>query len=525
MIFRSPYPDVTIPETPLTPFVLRQADSLATKPALIDGMTGRALSYKQLADDIRRAAGGLSRYGLRKGDVLAIYSPNLPEYAVAFHAVTVLGGITTTVSPLHTAEELAQQLRDSGATYLITAPPLAESALAAAAKAKLREVFTFGEAAGLVPFVGLLQDNEQPPEVAIDPRKDLVTLLYSSGTSGLPKGVMHTHYGTVAGVRLLLAADPYQEEDTLIGVAPFSHILGLWAVLNAGLASGATIVTMPRFDLEQFLRLVQQYRVTRAGIAPPIVQALAKQSLVDRYDLSSLKALLSGGAPLGEETLRACAKRLGCAVRKGYGLTEVAPVSHLTPTYGSHLSSVGPCMPNTECRVVDPATGREQGPNELGEIWVRGPQMMKGYLNQPAATAQAMDGQGWLHTGDIGYVDPEGYLYIVDRLKEMIKYKGYQVAPAELEAVLLSHPRIVDAAVIPSPDEEAGEVPKAFVVLKGEETPEEILGWVNARVAAYKRIRRLEVVKEIPKSPSGKILRRILIQREREQGRSRSSVS
>jgi acyl-CoA synthetase (AMP-forming)/AMP-acid ligase II len=522
MIFHSPYPNVIIPEIPLTPFVLRQAGDLATKPALVDGITGRILSYKQLADDIHRAAVGLSRCGLRKGDVLAIYSPNLPEYAVAFHAVAVLGGVITTVSPLHTADELAQQLRDSGAAYLITVSPLAEKARTAAAKTKLREVFIFGEADGMISFASLLEDHQQPPEVTIDPRKDLVTLLYSSGTSGLPKGVMHTHYSTMAGISVLLAADPYHEQDTLIGVAPFSHILGLWAVLNAGLASGATIVTIPRFDLEQFLQLVQQYRITRAGIAPPIVQALAKHPLVDHYDLSSLKALLSGGAPLGEETMSTCAKRLGCAVRKGYGLTEVAPVAHLTSAYGSHLSSVGVCMPNTECKGVDPVTGQEQGPNEPGEIWVRGPQMMKGYLNQPAATAQAIDGQGWLHTGDIGYVDPDGYLYIVDRLKEIIKYKGYQVAPAELEAVLMSHPMIADAAVIPSPDEEAGEVPKAFVVLRGEETPEEIVRWVNERVAAYKRIRRLEIIKEIPKSPSGKILRRILIQHERKQVRVRS---
>lgn len=522
MIFRSPYPDVTIPEVPLTPFVLRQADSLTTKPALIDGITGRVLSYKQLAEDIRRAAGGLCRYGVCKGDVLAIYSPNIPDYAVAFYAVTALGGITTTVSPLHTAEELSQQLRDSGAAYLITAPPLAEKALTAVAKTKLRGVFVFGEAAGMIPFASLLEDYKQLPEVTIDPREDLAMLLYSSGTSGLPKGVMHTHYGTVAGISLLLAADPYHEQDTLIGVVPFSHILGLWAILIAGLVSGTTIVTMSRFDLEQFLQLVQHYRVTRAAVAPPIVQALAKHPLVAHYDLSSLEVLLSGGAPLGEEVMRACARRLGCAVRKGYGLTEVAPVAHLTSTYGSHLRSVGPCMPNTECMVVDPITGKGQGPNEPGEIWVRGPQMMRGYLNQPAATAQVIDGQGWFHTGDIGYVDQDGYLYIVDRLKEIIKYKGYQVAPAELEAVLMSHPMIVDAAVIPSPDEEAGEVPKAFVVLRGGGTPEEIIGWVNERVAAYKRIRRFEVVQEIPKSPSGKILRRILIQREREQVRPQS---
>jgi acyl-CoA synthetase (AMP-forming)/AMP-acid ligase II len=252
---------------------------------------------------------------------------------------------------------------------------------------------------------------------------------------------------------------------------------------------------------------------------PPIILDLAKHPLVDRYDLSKLRAINSGGAPLGEGVARACAERLGCIVKQGYGLTEASPVTHAVPTDPPDrikLASVGPCLSNTEAKIVDLATGTELGPHQQGEIWVRGPQVMKGYLNHPEATAAAIDVEGWLRTGDIGYADEDGYFYIVDRAKEMIKYKGFQVAPAELEAILTTHPAIAEAAVIPSPDEAAGEVPKAFVVLRGEITPQGIMAYVAERVAPHKKIRRVELIEQIPTSPAGKILRRVLVERERQ---------
>jgi acyl-CoA synthetase (AMP-forming)/AMP-acid ligase II len=514
-IFRSPWPDVDIPEVPLASFVLQRAGELADKPALVDGPSGRALTYGQLAEAVRRAAVGLSRRGFGKGDVFAIFSPNLPEFAIAFHAAAMLGGIVTTINPLATAAELAGQLNDSGAIFLVTVPPLLGTAAEAAGKAKVREVFVFGEAEGATPFAALLADDGSPPEVRIDVREDLVALPYSSGTTGLPKGVMLTHYNLVGNILQMEGMEPLDQHDTLIAVLPFFHIYGMVVILNRALHKGATLVSMPRFDLQQFLQIMQQYGVTRAYLVPPIVLALARHPLVDKYDFSKLDVVFSGAAPLSAELAEACAARLGCAVKQGYGMTEASPVTHITPEEKNKPGSIGPCARNTECIVVDLANGAALGPNQQGELRIRGPQIMKGYLNRPDATAATIDAEGWLRTGDIGYADEDGYFFIVDRVKELIKYKGYQVAPAELEAVLITHPAVSDAAVIGHPDEEAGEIPKAFVVLKEQVSPDEIMAYVADHVAAYKKIRLLEVIDQIPKSASGKILRRVLVERER----------
>ncbi len=517
MIFHSPYPDVEIPETPLTPFVLRRTEALKDKPALIDGPTGRSYTYGQLAGAIRLAAGGLHQRGFRKGEVVAIFSPNIPEYVIAFHAVSLAGGIITTVNPLYTADELATQLRDAGARFLLTIPQFLDKAKEAAAKARVQEVFVFGEAEGATPVAALLQSDGQLPDVSIRPREDVVALPYSSGTTGLPKGVMLTHYNFVANICQTERFLPSGAQETLIAVLPFYHSYGLTVLMNIVMYLGLTVVTIPRFDLEQFLQIVQKYGVTRAHLVPPIVLALAKHPLVDQYDLSKLKGITSGAAPLDLKVATACANRLDCLVAQGYGLTETSPVV-TAPTDDPQTvrpGSAGQLIANTECKVVDPASGRELEAREQGEIWIRGPQVMKGYWKRPDATAETIDGEGWLHTGDIGYVDPDGYLYVVDRLKELIKYKGFQVAPAELEGLLLSHPSIADAAVIPVPDEEAGEIPKAFVVLKGEITPDEIMAFVAQRVSPHKKIRRVEVVQQIPKALSGKILRRVLVEQER----------
>jgi acyl-CoA synthetase (AMP-forming)/AMP-acid ligase II len=262
--------------------------------------------------------------------------------------------------------------------------------------------------------------------------------------------------------------------------------------------------------------------VTLSHIVPPIVLQLARNPVIEKYDLSSLKIIFSGAAPLGEELSRECIQRIGCSIRQGYGLTETSPVTHSSPADPAQMKhgSVGPPAPNTECKLIDPATGAELGPNQEGELCVRGPQIMKGYLNNPEATARTIDEDHWLHTGDIGYADEDGHFYIVDRVKELIKYKGFQVAPAELEAILLTHPAVADAAVIPCRDDEAGEVPKAFVVLKGEASAEAIMDFVAERVAPHKKIRAVEFIDQIPKSLSGKILRRVLIEKERAKAAS-----
>ncbi len=562
MIVRSPDPDVVIPDMSFAPYVLRQAERLADKVALIDGVDGHAYTYMEVATIVRRLAAGLSRRGFGKGDVLALFSTNCIEYPLVFLAAALLGGITTTINPTYTVGELTYQLNDAEARYLVSAPAVVEKALEAKAQSRVEAIFTLGEsltatpavetaawrgsavrgnlmsrwlrrgrtakqqparvvksASDVTPLVELLANDSETPAVTIDVAEDVVALPYSSGTTGLAKGVMLTHRNLVANLCQMEPSGLVTSEDVVIGVLPFYHIYGLTVILAQGLANGATIVSLPRFDFAQFLQTMQDQRVTVGFMAPPIMLALAKQPLVDNYDLTHLRIAMSAAAPLAREVEEVVARRLGCLVVQGWGLTETSPDVTLSPidTALARLGSVGRCIPNSECKVVDIATGDELGPYQEGEIWARGPQIMKGYLNNPAATADMLDGEGWLRTGDIGYFDEGGYFFIVDRLKELIKYKGYQVAPAELEGILLTHSAVADAAVIPSRDEEAGEAPKAFVALKSgtAATADELMAYVAERVAPYKRIRRLEFIDQVPKSPSGKILRRVLVERER----------
>jgi acyl-CoA synthetase (AMP-forming)/AMP-acid ligase II len=513
IVHHSPYPDVQIPDVALHEAVLATAAERGDQPALIDGPTGRTITYGQLAGGVRRAAAGLAARGFSRGDAFAIYLPNVPEYAVAFYAVSTAGGVSTTINPLYTADELANQLNDSRARFLLTAPPLLERARAAAERSGVEEIFVLGEAEGATPFAALLAADGEPPAVDVDPANDVATLPYSSGTTGLPKGVMLTHRNLVANLcqtDQLLVQGP---DDRVIAVLPLYHIYGLTVLMCGAVRKGATLVTMPRFDLEEFLRLIQDHRVTQAFLVPPIILALAKHPLVDKYDLSSLKTVLSGAAPLDAALEAAAAERIGTLVTQGWGLTETSPVATTNLGGEPRPGSVGRLLPNTQMRVVDPATGADQPVGETGELVLSGPQVMKGYLGRPEETAGMLDPDGWLHTGDLGYVDGDGYWYVVDRVKELIKYKGLQVAPAELEAVLLSHPAIADAAVVRAADEEAGEVPKAFVVARSPLTEAEVMAYVAERVAPFKKVRMVEFVDEIPKAPSGKILRRVLANR------------
>jgi thioester reductase-like protein len=353
MIFNSPYPDTAICEQPLTEFVLQRAVELADKPALIDGLTNSLIRYKQLADFIYGGAIGLAARGFSKGDVLAIYSPNLPEYAIAFHAAATLGGIITTVNPSYTAEELAYQLNDAGAKYLITIPELVAQALEAVGQSKVEEVFVFGEADGATSFSVLLESEGEIPKVHINPQSDLVALLYSSGTTGMPKGVMHTHHTFVSNFHQFQNCEPVSEADAVIGVLPFFHCYGM-LMLNYSLAKGATIVTMPRFDLETFLSLIEKHKITRIHVVPPILLALAKQAIVDKYNLSSLRVLTSAAAPLSHQLIKECEQRLpNCIVKQAYGTTETCLNSH-TPDEHDKIKpgSVGQCLSHVECQIV-----------------------------------------------------------------------------------------------------------------------------------------------------------------------------
>jgi acyl-CoA synthetase (AMP-forming)/AMP-acid ligase II len=510
-IYCSPLPAVDIPNLALADFVLEFAARRGSRAALVDAGSGRAISYAQLPELVDRIAASLARLGLRKGDVCAIFSGNTPEYPLAVLALARLGAIVTTASPLNTRDDLVKQFTDSKPRFLFTSPALRDVALAVVADTGVERVFSFAPMDGAESFESLLADGEPPPAVSIDPH-DVVALPYSSGTTGLPKGVMLTHRNLIANVLQVQAAGHLRDgEDTLICFLPFFHIYGLVVIMMLGLRYGATLVVMPRFELETYLDLVERHRATVLHVVPPIVLALAKSPLGTR-DLTSVRKLFSGAAPLGAGVTEQATARVGCVLQQGYGLTESSPATHTTPEdpASSKPGSIGFVLPNTECRVVDPVTRADVPPGVDGEIWIRGPQVMRGYLNRPEETRATVDAEGWLHTGDVGHADPDGHFFIVDRLKELIKYKGMQVAPAELESVLLSHPAVADAAVVSCPDQEAGEIPRAFVVLKGAVTAEDLMAFVAARVASYKKIRRVDFIDAIPKSPSGKILRRLL---------------
>jgi acyl-CoA synthetase (AMP-forming)/AMP-acid ligase II len=488
------------------------------RPALIDAGTGRTITYEELPLLVDRAAASLARLGIAKGTVCAIFAANAPEYVIAVLAVALLGAIVTTASPLYTKDDLKKQLQDSRARLLFTSTALAATWREALEGTAVEHVVTFDVPAAepsprkVLAFSALLTGDAEPPRVAIDPG-DLVALPYSSGTTGLPKGVMLTHRNLVANLFQTDAADHFRDgEDVTIAFLPFFHIYGLTVIALLGIKSGATLVVLPKFELDSYLALVERYRATLLHVVPPVVVALAKHPAVASRDFSSVRKLFSGAAPLGADVTEQCMRRLGCVLTQGYGLTETSPVTHVMPESMARLKlgSIGLPVPSTECRIVDPETGRDVAAGDAGEVWIRGPQVMRGYFNRGDETRAAIDAEGWFRTGDIGRADADGYFFIVDRLKELIKYKGMQVPPAELEAVLLSHPAVADAAVVPFADEEAGEIPRAFVVRKGAATAEELMAFVAKQVASYKKVRRLEFVDAIPKSASGKILRRLL---------------
>jgi acyl-CoA synthetase (AMP-forming)/AMP-acid ligase II len=360
MIFRSSFPDVAIPDTSLAPFLLRHAVRLGDKLALIDGIDGHRYTYAQLARAVRQIGASLSERGLRPGDVFAIYSPNSPEYVIVMLGVWSLGGIITTINPLATAEDLAFQLKDADAKYLLTAPELLERAAQAAKQAPLRELFAVAPAPGATALATLLTGDAEPPEPTFIPREDVAALLYSSGTTGLPKGVMLTHRNLVANICQLQPHMRTAEDDVVINAMPFFHAAGWVILFHMGLANGCTVVTLPRFELEAFLKAAQEYGVTRTLVVPPVLVMLAKHPVVDEYDLTRLTTILVGAAPLGESVARACAERVGCRVHQVYGLTETSPVTHSSPEdpADNKFASVGSCVPNTEAASSWASTNR-----------------------------------------------------------------------------------------------------------------------------------------------------------------------
>ena len=532
MTIASPFPEVQIPTTAVYEYIFGDLASDADRIAITEVATGAEYTYRELTTRIEAFAGALAARGLGVGDVVGLLAPNSAAFAIAFHGILRSGATATTINALFTAKDIAKQLTDSGAAMLITVTALASQALQAAAEVGLaadRVVVLDGPgtAADGHPNAAELLDAAPPaPAVTFDPATHLAALPYSSGTTGNPKGVMLTHTNLAANVAQIRPIQGLVPEDRVLAVLPFFHIYGMTVLLNSVLHARARLVIMPSFDLALFIKTIQDHKCTFAFIAPPVAVALAKHPMVDSYRLDSLKGLMSGAAPLDDDLGMAVSDRLGCPIVQGYGMSELSPVSHCMPFDGGRelvgavapLSSCGWTVPNAVSKIVDPDTGAEigrpeHGLSEVGELCFRGPNVMAGYLNNDAATSETIDADGFLHTGDLARVDASGCIYIVDRLKELIKYKGYQVPPAELEAVLLTHPGIADTAVVGVRDPESGEeVPKAFVVLQPESalTGDEIMDFVAGQVAPYKKVRQVAFIDAIPKSAAGKILRREL---------------
>jgi len=517
MVFRGPWPSLE-PYAPLSVPQMLEATvkRLPDKPALITH-DGVSYTYAALWTAVRGMARALQDQGVRKGDMVGIYAPNSAEYAVALHGALLAGATVTTLNPLYREREVEHQLADAGAKVLFTLGPLMPVVDDARAHLPgLEHIHQLERAWDIAASA-----KGEPDPVVIDPLNDIAVLPYSSGTTGLPKGVMLTHQNLTANIRQTIALNLMGEDAMMLDFLPFYHIYGMMVLLNTGLVLGATQVILPRFDPEGTLALIQQHKISHLFVVPPAILALVHHPRLADYDTSSVKVLISGAAPLPPEVGRQAQDKLRCIVMQAYGMTESSPVTNVNPLDAPREGTVGPPVSDTVEKIVSLDTGEELPPGEIGELLVFGPQVMKGYWNRPDATAETITPDGWLRTGDISSVDPDGYVRIHDRKKEMIKYKGYQIAPAELEGLLMEHPGVRDAAVIPKADSDAGEVPKAFVVAREPGLNlDDVVAFVSERVAPYKKIRYIEAVDAIPKNPSGKILRRELIEQERARERA-----
>ncbi|XP_050235253.1 4-coumarate:CoA ligase 1-like [Mercurialis annua] len=523
IIFRSRLPDIFIPKNlPLHSYIFQNISNYASKPCLINGATGDILTYQEVEITSRRVASGLNKFGIQQGEVIMILLHNCPQFVLSFLGASFRGAIATAANPLFTSAEIAKQAKASNTKIIITHAAYVDKLKDLAADHHMKIFCIDSAPEGCFHFSELAQADENDlPEVDIAP-EDAVALPYSSGTTGLPKGVLLTHKGLVTSVAQQVDGENpnlyFHSEDVILCVLPMFHIYALNSIMLGGLRVGGAILIMPKFDINLLLQLIEKYKVSVAPIVPPIVLAIAKSPETDNYDLSSIRMLKSGAAPLGkelEDTVRA--KFPKAVLGQGYGMTEAGPVLAMCLAFAKEpfdikAGACGTVVRNAEMKIVDPETGDSLPRNKPGEICIRGDQIMKGYLNDPEATARTIDKQGWLHTGDIGYIDDDDELFIVDRLKELIKYKGYQVAPAELEAMLLAHPDISDAAVVGMKDDSAGEVPVAFVVRsdKSDITEDDIKKYISKQVVFYKRLNRVFFTEAIPKAPSGKILRKNL---------------
>jgi long-chain acyl-CoA synthetase len=502
--------------------VLESCRQNAGKVALFDTSCDRRLTYSEYGHLVESLARGLVAAGLKPGEIVAIFLPNSWEFAITYHAATLAGGIPTLLNPSYREREIRYQLENSDAVFLVTDAPLVEG-INLAGLPKLRRVFTTRqERAGcerLASLLGAPSSSARLPQPAADSAQTLAALPYSSGTTGLPKGVMLSHHNLVANVYQVIGpgAAMLSSSDVMLCFLPLYHIYGLTVGLTLSLILGIKLVLMPRFDVQKLCSLIVQEGVTFMPMVPPAINALCQVAATGAFPKNhSVRWIKSGAAPLAPELARRLTELTSITVNQGYGMTEASPVTHVgycTPPEMNRPSSIGQPLALTDCRILD-LEDREVAPGEPGELVMRGPQFMLGYWKEPQATASVLR-DGWYYSGDIVRTDADGFYYVLDRRKEMIKYKGFPVAPAEVESVLLEHPGVRDCGVVAKPDLDAGEIPCAFVVLRenftaSKELDCELRAFVADRLAHHKQPREVHFVDAVPRTPSGKVLRREL---------------
>ncbi|MCW4011016.1 MAG: long-chain fatty acid--CoA ligase [Candidatus Bathyarchaeota archaeon] len=520
---------LSYPEVPLFEVLNRTAAAHPKKAAI--AYADAEITYAELNSLSDQFASALSRLGVKKGDRVAIYLPNIPQFIIAYYGILKAGAVLTAISPLHREREVQHQLADSEAETLVVLDMLLPVAEAAWAKTKLKRAVVTSptefaknpvpmqiqpQKPHIIPFGAFLKSGTELPKIQIDPAKDLAALQYTGGTTGTAKAAMLTHKNFVANASAFASWIKGAESDIFLAALPLFHIYGMTTSLNVPVALASTMVLLPKFDPAKVLETIQRHKVTVYCGSPTMYSILLANPELGKYDLTSIRVCISGASPLPPQVQKKFMEITGGLLAEGYGLTEASPVTHCNPVDKTmqtvRVGSIGLPLPDTDARIVDAETGTKTlAVGEIGELAVAGPQVMKGYWNRPDETALVLR-DGWLLTGDLARMDNEGYFYITDRKKDLIKYKDYSVYPRELEDVLYEHPAVKLCAVIGKPDQMAGELPKAFVVLKdgAEASEQELVSFVNGKVAPYKAIRELAFRRELPLSSAGKVLRRSL---------------